>query len=126
MSAKRDPDTGQIVVNGKIGTVVEWLRWAMPIFIIPVLLWGIRVEVFIQQGERYTPNDAALQRAEITAETDAKLAQLPPTEFRNEFDSLVDEVTRLSHDLSEHKGEFREFRGETSSSLEAIERLLRD
>ena len=119
---RKDPDTGKIVVNGKIGTVVEWIRWAMPVLIIPIILWCVRVEVFMQRGPRWTEQDAQIAHQELRHEFHEQLGKLPPESFRQEFNRLVVKVETVSEKVEHNSSQLSRIDERTL----AIQRILED
>ena len=75
--------------------VFERLSKVLTVFIIPLLLWGIRVEIhmsrtsdFMEAGPRYTDKDAQLMRKDILEEVNGKMSSLPPQHFREKVDRI--------------------------------------
>ncbi|MHC5066460.1 MAG: hypothetical protein ACYTG5_21095 [Planctomycetota bacterium] len=101
LHAHRDQN-GRVVVNGTVGAVMEWLRWAMPIIVIPLIIWGVRAEVFhqeirdfMQSGPRLTPDMLELRLQKYRSEVIQYMGDNYPPE------SLVSKVDANSEKLNE-------------------------
>lgn len=73
--ARQDPDTGRIYPNGKVGKLLEWLRWGASLALIPLVVWMFvhyagheQIEDFMDDGPRFVgtselPNADTLRAA---------------------------------------------------------------
>ena len=109
----RDPGTGKLTVWG----YTERLAKLTALLLIPILLWAVRIEVFVQRGPRFTKEDAATLSLTMRQEWREELAhaieagQLPVAALR---------LDRLERDMAEVKKTVTE----NEKKLTAIQILL--
>lgn len=93
----------------------ERLSKVLTLAIIPVLLWAIRVEIFMSQGPRFTPDDAKLLRAEIVYEIDQSLDQQPPEAFKTKVEEIRDLAIANNKEIQGMKLDLAHIRGDISA-----------
>jgi len=99
--------------------VFERMSKVASILLVPILIWGVRVELFMGQGDRFTPKDAENLSHSIRKYVSEELRLMPPTWFRENVEELKTDVKANSKAIGE-------MRVEMNGRLRAIEALLRD
>ena len=104
MSDTRDPGTGKLTVWG----YTERLAKLTALLLIPILLWAVRIEVFVQRGPRFTEEDARTLALTMRQEWREELAhaveagQLPVAALR--LDRLEDDMAEVKRTVRENQG----------------------
>ena len=72
------------------------VKWGVGIICIPLMIWMGRVEGFVQKGDRQTSLMAQEQHAEMVADFEERIDELPPQIYR---DFVATEFERLHERL---------------------------
>ena len=117
----------------KKATVTTWVIFervskVLTVCIIPILLWGVKVELFmarvdsfIEAGPRYTEKDATLMRKEILGEVNEKLLSQPPEHFRERVERIEGVVLRNQQSVEQMRVDIAEMKRDMAAVLRILD-----
>lgn len=88
---KSGHDPGEATSQASVDALIKNLKYFWFV-LIPLTIWVVRVEGFVQQGDRQTALMSEQQHHELMMEVDAKIAKLPPALYRAYIDEKFEQL----------------------------------
>lgn len=115
MEMKRTGETGELVINGRLGLITSWLRWLQPwmitSLIIPMVLWTFShyyahkdIEIFTQRGSRvYSSTGEDISTNQLKMELMSGVREyvsqtVPPADVTRRLEAL-EQLAHENHEI---------------------------